>query len=292
VKVVVDLHGSVKEPYMRVQDEHVLAMMLRHGAIEVGARRSSMQRVTFQAGEIGFFPRHSERWVGSGNQERLLLGISDAALAAAREGKRATVELGHRCRMADARLAALIKAVNAERISGFPSGRLFLDSIEQAVAAALVDAFAGQNRSVRQLRGGLGPARLRTITELVHGRVEEELSLLQMAHAVNLSPAHFSRMFRKSTGETPHQFVLRSKIERAKEMLCTPEARVLDVAVACGFKTQQHFARVFRRLCGTSPREFRLEWWSRDLSEAAPSQSSTAVLKQLLLEETTRQSAA
>ena len=292
MRVALDALAPVGGPYVQVQDEHVLGMMLRPGFIEVGLQRSAMRRVTFQAGEMGFFPRGMERWVGRGRQDRLLLHISDAALKAAREGIRGTVELGHWCKMVDVRLAALVKAVNAERTAGFPSGRLFLDSIEQAIAAALVDAFAGQNRSVRQLRGGLGPARLRTITELVHGRVEEELSIVQMADAVNLSAAHFVRMFRKSTGETPHQFVLRSKIERAKEMLCTPEARVLDVAVACGFKTQQHFARVFRRLCGTSPREFRLEWRSRDLSEEAPSQSSTAVLKQLLLEETTRRSAA
>jgi AraC family transcriptional regulator len=80
-----------------------------------------------------------------------------------------------------------------------------------------------------------------------------------MAQLVELSPAHFSRMFRELTGETPHQFVLRKRIERAKEMLRTPEARILDVAVACGFKTQQHFARVFRHACGTSPTEYRLE---------------------------------
>jgi len=266
MKVMVDVHGSVREPYMRVLDDHVLAMMLRHGAIEVGAMRSTMRRVTFQAGEMGFHPRHSERWVGTGNQERLLLGISDPALRAAREEIRGTVELGHWCKMVDVRLAALVKAVNAERVAGFPSGRLFLDSIEQAIAATLVDVYAGQNHSVR-LRGGLGPARLRTITELVHGRMEDELSLLEMAQAVDLSPTHFSRMFRKSTGETPHQFVLRNKIDRAKEMLRVPATRVLDVAVACGFKTQQHFARVFRHVCGTSPREYRLEWWSRDPSE-------------------------
>ena len=271
MKVVVDVHASVREPYMRVQDEHILAMMLQHGAIEVGATRSTMQRVTFQAGAIGFLPRHSERWVGSGNQERLLLGISDAALSGAREGTRATAELGHWCKMVDVRLAALVKAVNAERIAGFPSGRLFLDSIEQAIAAALVDAFEGRNRPARQLRGGLGPAHLRKITELVYSKMEDELSLLEMAQAVDLSPAYFSRMFRKSTGETPHQFVLRNKIELAKEMLRAPETRILDVAVACGFKTQQHFARVFRYLCGTSPREYRLEWWSRDLSEPAAS---------------------
>jgi len=170
--------------------------------------------------------------------------------------------------MGDVRLAALVKAVNAERIVGFPSGRLFLDSMEQAIAATLVDAFAGQSRSAPPLRGGLGPARLRTIKELVHARIEEELTLVEMAQSVDLSPAHFARMFRKSAGETPHQFVLRNRIERAKEMLRAPEARVLDVAVACGFKTQQHFARVFRHVCGTSPREYRLEWWSRNPSNS------------------------
>ena len=67
-------------------------------------------------------------------------------------------------------------------------------------------------------------------------------------------------MFRKSTGETPHRFVLRNRIERAKEMLRAPEPRVLDVAVACGFKTQQHLARVFRRVYGASTTEYRQEF--------------------------------
>jgi AraC family transcriptional regulator len=67
-------------------------------------------------------------------------------------------------------------------------------------------------------------------------------------------------MFRKSTGHSPHQFVLRHRVERAKEILRTPELRVLDVAVACGFKTQQHFARVFRQMCGVSPTECRREF--------------------------------
>src|SRR5215468_10104688 len=228
MEVAVDVLARGGEPHLQVQDEHVLGMMLRPGFIEVGVQRSSMRRVTFQAGEMGFFPRRMERWVGTGHQERLLLRISDAALSAAREGIGA-VELGHWCKMGDARLAALVKAVNAERILGFPSGRLFLDSIEQAIAATLVDAFAGQSRSAPPLRGGLGPARLRTIKELVHARIEEELTLVEMAQSVDLSPAHFARMFRKSTGETPHQFVLRIRIERAKEMLRAPEERVLDV---------------------------------------------------------------
>src|SRR5262249_24266271 len=225
MRVSVDVHGSAREPYLQVQDEHVLAMMLRHGAIEVGARRSTMRRVTFQAGEMGFFPRQTERWVGAGDQERLLLRISDAALMAACNRMSGTTDLGHRCKMVDARLVALMLAVNAERIAGFPSGPLFLDSIEQALAAALVDAYAGRSRSVRTFRGGLGPTRLRTSNELVDAKMVDELTLLEMAQSVELSSAHLSRMFPKSTGETPHQFVLRQRVGRAKEMLRAPEAR-------------------------------------------------------------------
>jgi hypothetical protein len=72
-----------------------------------------------------------------------------------------------------------------------------------------------------------------------------------------LSPAYFSQMFDQSTGVAPHQFVLRARVERAKELLVKEVARVLDVAIACGFQTQQHFASVFRALCKMSPMQFR-----------------------------------
>jgi AraC family transcriptional regulator len=107
---------------------------------------------------------------------------------------------------------------------------------------------------------GLTPASVRRVTELVYEKIEDELSLDEMAQSVELSRAHFARMFRKSTGESPHQFVLRQRIERAMTMLRSDDARVLDVAVACGFKTQQHFARVFRHVCGVSPTDYRLEF--------------------------------
>lgn len=107
---------------------------------------------------------------------------------------------------------------------------------------------------------GLTPAIVRRVTELVDEKIEDELSLDEMAQSAGLSACYFSQMFRKSTGETPHHFLLRHRIERAKEMLCDANTRVLDVAVACGFKTQQHFARVFRKMCGASPTEYRRQF--------------------------------
>ena len=122
MRVTVDVLRPVGERYLLVRDEHVLVMMLRHGAIEVGVRPSAKRRVTFQAGEMGFFPRQTERWVGTGEQERLLLHISDAALMTACNGMSSAAGLGHRCQMVDARLAPLMAAVNAEELRGSQVG--------------------------------------------------------------------------------------------------------------------------------------------------------------------------
>src|SRR5713101_2880728 len=237
MRVAVDIPGSIREPYLQVHHEHGLEMTLGSGSMEAGPRRSEMTRVTFNAGEMGLFPRHMEVWVAAADQGRLILNISKEALMAACDGMSGEVELRPKCRLVDARVSALVAAVNAERIAGFPSGNLFLDSVEQALAAALVDRYAVRRPSVPKYRGGLAPPRLRRVTELMHAKIEEELTLHEMAQCVGLSTAHFSEMFRKSTGESPRQFVLRQRVERAKEMLCAGEMRVLDVAVACGFKT-------------------------------------------------------
>jgi AraC family transcriptional regulator len=167
------------------------------------------------------------------------------------------VELCGNRKFADPGLGALAAAVHAEMVAGFPNGRLFLNSLEQAIAIALVNGHAVRRRPMKIYQGGLGSARLRRIKELVHARMEDDLGLNEMAQSVGLSTAYFARMFRQSTGETPHQFVLRQRVDRAKAMLRAPDGRVLDVAVACGFKTQQHFAKVFHDVCGVSPTKYR-----------------------------------
>src|SRR5579864_8843792 len=265
------------EPRHWIRHDQAFAMMLRPGSIEWGSKRCALEKFDYTAGDLALCDRHVGEWVGLMNVSHLQLGISDAALMASSDGAYGEVELRPSRKFADPRLSAMVAAVHAEMVAGFPSGRLFLDSVEQAMAVALVSGHAVRHRPVQVSRGGLGPARLRRIGELVQAKMEDELSLDEMAQSVGLSTAHFARMFRKSTGETPHQFVLRQRLERAKAMLRAPAARVLDVAVACGFKTQQHFAQAFRDLWGTSPTEYRQDlvgsettWTSETSSEGAP----------------------
>ncbi len=263
------------EPRHWVRHDQAFAMMLRPGSIEWGSKPSALEKFDYTAGDLALCDRHLGEWVGVMNVSHLQLGISDAALMACSDGAYGEVELRPSRKFAEPRLSAMVAAVHAEMVAGFPSGRLFLDSVEQAMAVTLVNGHAVRHRPVQIYRGGLGSARLRRIKGLVHAKMEFDLSLDEMAQAVGLSTAHFARMFRKSTGETPHQFVLRQKLERAKAMLRAPDARVLDVAVACGFKTQQHFAQAFRDVWGVSPTEYRQDLvdseatWSPETSEDA-----------------------
>ena len=275
MKVELFAPDSETQPRHWVRHDQAFAMMLGPGSIEWGSKRSTLEKFAYTAGDLALCDRHNGEWVGLMNVPHLQLGISDAALMAACDEPNGEVELRPHRKFADSRLGALVAAVHAEMVAGFPSGRLFLDSVEQAMAVTLVNGHAVRHRPVQIYRGGLGSARLRRIKELVRAKLEFDLSLDEMAQAVGLSTAHFARMFRKSTGETPHQFVLRQRLERAKAMLRAPDARVLDVAVACGFKTQQHFAQAFRDVWGVSPTEYRQDLvgseatWSPETSEDA-----------------------
>jgi AraC family transcriptional regulator len=269
MRVDVNVLESGTEPRVSLQQQSALMMALRTGSLEVGSRCSEMTRFTFGAGEMCLVPRDVETWLRTDDLEYLYLSVdvSDAALlAACDETRGGQVELRRVGKLVDARVAALAAAVNAERVAGFPSGRLFLDSVEQALAVALINRYAVRHRSVRAHRGGLGSARLRRIKEFVDSKIEDELTLCEMAQAVELSTAHFSRMFRKSTGETPHQFLLRQRLERAKMMLRSVDERVMDIAVACGFKSQQHFSQAFRHVCGVSPTEYRQEFLDQEVT--------------------------
>ena len=193
---------SDTEPRHWVRHDQAFAMMLGPGSIEWGSKRSALEKFDYAAGDLALCDRHEGEWVGLMNVAHLQLGISDAALTAAYGEVNGEVELRPRRKFADPRLGGLVAAVHAEMVAGFRSGRLFLDSLEQAMAVALVNGHAVKHRSVQVSRGGLSPARLRRIKELVHAKMEDELSLDDLAQSVELSTAHFARMFRKSTGET------------------------------------------------------------------------------------------
>jgi len=84
-----------------------------------------------------------------------------------------------------------------------------------------------------------------------------EVSLAELAASVNLSPFHFARAFKRSTGLPPHRFQQRLRMESARELLRTTQLSVTDIALRVGYGSSQALARAFRRDAGATPAEFR-----------------------------------
>ncbi len=115
-------------------------------------------------------------------------------------------------------------------------------------------------------RGGLSPTKLRKVATLVEQRMGSEMSLEELATAAGLSVFHFARVFRQSTGMSPFQYVLKRRIERARELLLEPHARIGDIALECGFCDQAHLTRHFKRITGSTPAAFKRSIGHRNIS--------------------------
>jgi AraC family transcriptional regulator len=95
------------------------------------------------------------------------------------------------------------------------------------------------------------------VAQYIQQNLDKDLSLAELAAVVYMSPYHFARLFKDSTGVPPHRFVVRQRIARARGVLATPELSIAQVARMVGFRTPSHFTTVFRRVLGITPGAYR-----------------------------------
>ncbi|RWC49802.1 MAG: AraC family transcriptional regulator [Mesorhizobium sp.] len=132
---------------------------------------------------------------------------------------------------------------------------LYSDAIRLALAARWLRLRSnGQNQPV----DGLQQWRLKRVTAYIDKHINEAISLADLAQTAGLSRMYFAARFRAATGLRPHDYILRRRIERAKELLLQNEQSLVDVALDVGFQTQAHFTTVFKRLEGTTPGRWRV----------------------------------
>jgi AraC family transcriptional regulator len=147
-------------------------------------------------------------------------------------------------------------ALLAELEMGGPGGRLYAESLANLLAVHLLRHYTAVGAGQR-FKGGLSGRRLRLVMAFIEDNYESDLSLAELAQVGGMSTFHFAREFKRTTGTTPHQYLIKFRVERAKALLTQSELPLVEVSARAGFSHQSHFTRLFRRLTGTTPLAFR-----------------------------------
>jgi len=143
-----------------------------------------------------------------------------------------------------------------EVADGCPNGALFAESLSMGLAMRLV-ATQGAEAAAARERGKLTTAQLRRIDAFIDAGIGGPLPLAAIADVAGLSPPHFTRLFRKALGCTPHQYVLGKRVQRARSCLERSDTAIASIALATGFASQSHMNAVFRKMCGLTPGALR-----------------------------------
>ncbi|ABD04892.1 transcriptional regulator, AraC family [Rhodopseudomonas palustris HaA2] len=127
---------------------------------------------------------------------------------------------------------------------------------------------------------GLARWQLNRVVAHVEQNIDRSLRIRDLAQLIDLSASHFARVFRRSVGVAPRNFVLERRVARAKLLMQTSELPLSEVALACGLSDQAHLSRIFRRFTGMPPnawRRQRRDRESQDDGELASKPISRAV---------------
>jgi RpiB/LacA/LacB family sugar-phosphate isomerase len=134
---------------------------------------------------------------------------------------------------------------------------LALHALSEEQMEQVVNAYLNATLAVVDVAGGLPPRRLQNVFAHVRNNISHELAVAELANVVGMSQYYFSKLFKTSTGITPHQYVMRQRIERAQEHLRDSKMPLAEIASVVGFETQSHFTSVFRKLAGLTPKHYR-----------------------------------
>ncbi|ADV81801.1 AraC family transcriptional regulator [Terriglobus saanensis] len=157
---------------------------------------------------------------------------------------------------ADSAFARLMEMLSAEANQGGPLGRLYADHLANAMAIRLLHVGSQTKQNKRKKAYVLPLPRLHRVIERMR-ELQADLDLQTLAAESGYSRSHFLRMFRASTGCTPHRYLMGLRLERAKELMRQKNRSLIDIAATCGFSSHAHLSRMFHQVVGVPPSEYR-----------------------------------
>ncbi|WP_394846430.1 AraC family transcriptional regulator [Pendulispora brunnea] len=188
--------------------------------------------------------------------EVLAITISRERLAlAAAQAYRPGANLVECFSIYDVALDGIAQMLASEASFGFGNGPLYWSSVADALVEHIVEQH--MTRPAAAIRGMLTPAALLRVTEFIHANINQPLEVETLAGVAAQSRFHFSRVFARSVGVSPHRYVMQLRLQRARDLLRDGRKTLSEVAYATGFVDQSHLTRWSQKIYGVPPGRLR-----------------------------------
>jgi AraC family transcriptional regulator len=218
---------------------------------------------TLQAGESVIIPAGtpSERRCPAGEAYDMLhIYIQPALLSKAAAGgdiNMARTEIELEFGVSDPHIRHIGLSLLEELECAGGAARAYADLLATALAVHLLRKHPAENDFTQSYSGGMPKYKLRRALDYITDRLGGELRVAQIAEEVNMSPYHFTRLFKQATGLAPHQYIMHRRIEMAKKLLVETELPIVQIALEIGFQSQSRFTTLFRQFTGKTPKAYR-----------------------------------
>jgi AraC family transcriptional regulator len=241
---------------------HVIAINIGRSFTWEFEKDGLVHRVQRARGTISFFPSHQPfsgrlKAEGGGFANFLLLALNPVFVSRVAEGLEFDadrIELTEQRGITDPTFCHIALALRAGIQTGDALDRMYGEALSTALAVHLLREYGAAVPEQKKRHPGLPREKLVRAVEYIQDQLGTDLTVSGIAQAVYMSPYHFTKLFKESTGQSPHQYVVEARVRKAKELLTTGKFTISEVAHHVGFADQSHLTRHFKRVFGLPPK--------------------------------------
>jgi AraC family transcriptional regulator len=157
----------------------------------------------------------------------------------------------------DSLLQNIFTTLEAEAKTAGLGGQLLVDSLTTTLVVHLLRHYCATRPKLSTYTGGLSESTRSQIKDYIDTHLHRDLKLVELAALAQISPYYFARLFKQNEGITPHQYILKKRIERAQTLLRHSPASLAEISARTGFCDQSHMTRCFKRTLGKTPAQVR-----------------------------------
>ena len=256
-------HFATGELQWNFKDEHTLGLLLSPRPFRFSHRQDSyIHAGHYSKGDVLIAPANTTwRTRADGDVQIMQLRIADSFVrtvseeALDRDGD--LFDLLPNLQTRDPEIEAIAMMLLTELHRESCSSQLYVDSLANVLAIHLLREHGTACPQLPVYDGGLSQRQLMQVLDYIDAHLDREIKLADLAQLVDMSHFHFGRLFKRSLGLSPYQYLLQQRVERAKQWLKRTNKPIVEIAFDCGFNSHSHLCKQFRQQTGITPKAYR-----------------------------------